>query len=419
MSFLRAGYGETIITPPPGTDLTGFGFYLDRKAEKVLDNLKVRALYLKDHKERALIISCDLLGLSVARSDRIRHQLGAVLGLPTRYILLCCTHTHSGPATESMTGLGRVNWDYVGLLPEAIASAAGQAASSSGEAEFGFASEAVEPIGFNRRKRNFEEIDPWLKVGVFRFKDRRLFLLNYACHAVTLGPTNAVSADWPGALVREIESRGDHCLFLQGFCGDIDPVAYLNRRLGATADDLALYGRILASRARKAADLAAFEKEPDLKSAAARIRLPLLVPARAELKKEADAAVESNREFPRVRSFIRNWRERAEKKHGEFRKSPWMEGIPIHAMRIGSLKILGFPGEVFCAYGLKLRRSWPSLMTAGYADGDIGYIPTRQTYATPGDYACYFAPKFYALFPFSPAIETIILRESRNVLARL
>jgi hypothetical protein len=220
-------------------------------------------------------------------------------------------------------------------------------------------------------------------------------------------------------LVREVESGGDRCLFLQGFCGDIDPVAYLNRRLGATTVDLELYGRILASRARKAADLAVLEKDPGLKSAEARIRLPLLVPDRRGLRKEARASLESGREFPKVRSIIDNWRSRAEKKHADFRRSPWMENIPLQAMGIGGLKILGLPGEVFCAYGLKLRRSWPSLMTAGYANGDIGYLPTRRAYRTPGDYACYFAPKFYALFPFSPAIETIILTESRTILATL
>jgi len=33
---------------------------------------------------------------------------------------------------------------------------------------FGFEIEAAEPIGFNRRRRSFEEIDPWLKVAVLR-----------------------------------------------------------------------------------------------------------------------------------------------------------------------------------------------------------------------------------------------------------
>ena len=419
MSTLRAGYGETIITPPLGTDLTGFGFYLDRKAKSVLDDLKVRALYLNDRKTRLLIISCDLLGLTVSRADRILGQVGAALGLLVQNILLACTHTHSGPATEAMPGLGRVDRDYVRRLPQAIVKAAELAAASGEDAEFGFEMEAAEPIGFNRRRRSFEEIDPWLKMVVLRQKNSRLFLLNYACHAVTLGPTKEISADWPGALVREIESGGDRGLFLQGFCGDIDPVVYLNRRLGATAADLNLYGKVLAARARKALGRAAFVSDVTLSALKRRVRLPLLVPPKGDLKRESGAALESNREFPRVRQIIRNWRERAEKRHAAFRKSPWMEDVPVQAMAVGGLKILGLPGEVFCRYGLTLRRSWPALITAGYANGDVGYLPTRRAYGTPDDYACYFAPKFYALFPFSPAVETILLRESRRLLASL
>ena len=132
MSALRAGYGETIITPPLGSDLTGFGFYLERKAESVLDDLKVRALYLDDGKTRLLIISCDLLGMSVSRTDRIRSRVGSSLKLPTRNILLACTHTHSGPATEAMPGLGRVDRDYLRHLPQAMMKAAETAAASGG-----------------------------------------------------------------------------------------------------------------------------------------------------------------------------------------------------------------------------------------------------------------------------------------------
>ena len=129
---------------------------------------------------------------------------------------------------------------------------------------------------------------------------------------MTLGPTKEVSADWPGALVREIESGGDRGLFVQGFCGDIDPVVYLNRRLGATASDLDLYGKVLAARARKAQEQATFVSGAQLGAIERRVRLPLLVPPKGDLKKEARAALESNREFPRVRRIIRDWRERAE-----------------------------------------------------------------------------------------------------------
>ena len=417
MSALRTGYGEVTITPPLGTDLAGFGFYLDRRAESVLDDLKVRGLYLDDRADRLLIISCDLIGFSVSQADRIRAQVSAGLGLPHQNILLTCTHTHSGPATAALAGLGRVDFRYLRRLPWAILEAADLARRSAATAELGWVMEAVEPIGFNRRRKSFEEIDPWLKVMVIRQKGRRLYLLNYACHAVTIGPTNEVSADWPGALVREIERSGDRGLFVQGFCGDIDPVAYLNRRLGASAEDLSLYGKILAARARKAESGATYTSRVRLQAAERRIRLPLLIPRRRDLERDAREALESRREFPKTRLIIRQWKQRAKKHQAALRRSPWMENLPLQALAVGGLKILGLPGEVFCGYGLKLRKKWPALMTAGLANGDIGYLPTRRAFSTANDYACYFAPKFYALFPFSPAIESILLRTSREILS--
>ncbi len=419
MRDLHVGYGEIPITPPLGTDLAGFGFYLNRRAERVLDDLKARALYLDDQAVRLVIISCDLLGFSVSAADKIRSQVGAKIGIPIQNILLTCTHTHSGPATAALAGLGKVNHDYVRRLPRAIGGAAELAARSAAPTELGWSEEAVEPIGFNRRRRSFEEIDPWLKVLVFRQRRRRLFLLNYACHPVTLGPNKEVSADWPGALVREIENSGDRGLFIQGFCGDIDPVAYLNRRLGANKDDLSLYGRILASRARKAADGAVFLSRVRLGSAERRIRLPLDVPGRQDLERDARETLKSRREFPKTRLIIHRWKQRAQRDLSDFRRSPWTEGLPLQAMAIGGLKLLGLPGEVFCGYGLTLRKKWSMLMTAGIANGDIGYLPTRRAYRTRSDYACYFAPKFYGLFPFSPVIESILLRESGKILSSL
>jgi len=42
MKKLMAGYGEKIITPPLGIELTGYGFYLERKANYINVILKVR-----------------------------------------------------------------------------------------------------------------------------------------------------------------------------------------------------------------------------------------------------------------------------------------------------------------------------------------------------------------------------------------
>ncbi len=419
MSSLQAGYGEKKIIPPLGTDLSGFGFYLDRRATTVRDDLKVRALCISGDENILLLISIDILGVTVEFSDKIRSRLAKDHRIPARNILVSCIHTHSGPAVQPLPGLGRLNPAYVRMLPGAILEAAAKARASLQEADFGFHEEAVEPIGYNRRLNDFSEIDCFLRTGIFTQKKRAIFLLNYACHAVTLGPTKEISSDWPGAAVRDIEKTGNRAIVLQGFCGDIDPVCYMNRRLGNTKQDYELCGRIIAHRALKSMKYAAWAPEPKLAAAEERIRLPLSVFPKEDLDKETEAALDANRQFPHASRIVRLWRKRAEKVHDSFLRSPWMENVPVQAMAVGGMKILALPGEVFCGIGLKLRSKWPALMTVGYANGDVGYLPTEEAFKTPGDYACYCAPKFYGAFGFAPSVESVLLDAGDRLLSRL
>ncbi len=96
-----------------------------------------------------------------------------------------------------------------------------------------------------------------------------------------------------------------------------------------------------------------------------------------------------------------------------------MEDVPLQAVGIGGMRIIALPGEIFSGYGVKLAAEWPSLLSFGYANGNIGYIPSRKAFSTPNDYACYCAPKFYALFAFAPEVEAVLLRECAGLLKRL
>lgn len=416
---LLAGYGEKTISPPLGTDLTGFGFYLDRRTNRILDDLKARALFLRNGDRAQVLIVCDLLGFTVRFSDKVRERISRELGIPQANVLLACTHTHSGPAAQPLAGLGAANPAYVKGLPDAISQAAAMAAAAPQEAEFGYGAEGVEPIGYNRRHRDFVEIDPWLKFAVLKQKERKIYVMNYACHAVTLGPTKDVTADWLGATAAEVEKAGHRALVFQGFCGDIDPVCYMNRRLGATAADFQLDAKILAGRAFKAEQYVTFTAEPALRSAEKRIRLPLQVFPKKDLDKETEAAYEATQEFARSREVVQAWRKRVIKNHDAYLKSPWMDEVPLQAVGIGGLKIMAVPGEIFSGYGVQLAAKWPGLMTFGYTNGNIGYVPMRKAFSTPNDYACYCAPKFYALFAFAPEVEAVLLRECDGLLKQI
>jgi len=109
MPNIQAGCGEAIITPPLGVELTGYGYYLERKAEEVADDLKVRAIYIRHERETVILISCDLLSLSVEFTDERRKELAARHNLPISNILLTCIHTHAGPAIHDLPGLGEVD----------------------------------------------------------------------------------------------------------------------------------------------------------------------------------------------------------------------------------------------------------------------------------------------------------------------
>ena len=114
---LEAGDGEQVITPPLGTELAGYGFYLARRAERVLDDLRVRCVCVGHGRTWVFLISCDLIGFAVDAADRHRRRIAERWGVPVGHVLLACTHTHSGPATKTAIGLGEVDPGSVAGLP--------------------------------------------------------------------------------------------------------------------------------------------------------------------------------------------------------------------------------------------------------------------------------------------------------------
>jgi hypothetical protein len=418
---LSVGYGEYIITPSPdlGLDLTGYGFYLDRKGENVLTDLKVRALYLESGEDRAVLISCDLIGFSVDFADGLRGAIAGREGLEIKNITVSCTHTHSGPAVQRLRGLGEVNEEYSGELKEKIISAVDLAGRDLREARILYHREILEPIGFNRRLRRFEPIDPSLNVLLFERKDRNIFLVNYACHPVVLGRTKDISADWPGELVRYIEKGGDNCIFFQGFCGDIDPVTNMNRWGMGREEDIELLGYIAGNRALKARRYGNVIEDPKIDIIEKRVRLPLQVPSKEEIKRDAELWMDIYRENRDAQRFIEEWLREAESSYESFREKPYIEDIPIQGIGVGNVKILGIPGEVFCEYGLRLREKYPVLFTFGYTNGLVGYIPVKDAYRDKKDYASYIAPKIFNVLPFSQDIEDTIILEAGEILEKI
>jgi len=93
----QAGFAKAKITPQPGLWMAGYAAR-DHAAEGTLHDLWVKAMALSDAEgHKAVLVSFDLLGLTGPMYASICGEIKQRCGLEAADIMLCASHTHSGP----------------------------------------------------------------------------------------------------------------------------------------------------------------------------------------------------------------------------------------------------------------------------------------------------------------------------------
>jgi hypothetical protein len=419
---LVAGYADAVVTPEIPCPLVGYGVYLGRMADGVLDDLKVRALYVRDAGgSGCVVLAHDLIGYTIEHADHIRGLVAASCGLKPEALLLSFTHTHSGPPSMELRGMGKVDQGYLARLERATIDAATRAVADARPASMRWNVEEIEPIGFNRVAGLLEPLDTRLGHIAFERQDGTIYLANYSCHPVTLGQNTQVSADFPGRFCRAVEAQGHRCLFVQGFCGDVDPFRNKVRWGAGTVEDINYYGAHLASRLAKSDSGAKTVGEPRVSALEERVSLPVqpmdatLVEQGAAKLRHAFRTIEGDK----VERFVKEWQAEALASLPAFTKHPALDDIPVQLLALGPVSLAALPGEVFCQLGITLRRQLPGLFPLGYANGNIGYVPTASAFERSEDYACYYAPRFYGVTVFQPSVEAILVESARGLATRV
>ena len=97
---LEAGAAQRVITPPVGVSLTGWNprSMGDIRSRFVHDDLYAKALVLKQGDRAWCLIAVDLTGVDAVATGEIRSGLAERTGLDSEAVMVCATHTHSGPA---------------------------------------------------------------------------------------------------------------------------------------------------------------------------------------------------------------------------------------------------------------------------------------------------------------------------------
>lgn len=427
-----AGLGEVDITPTPGTILNGF--IARTSASTGVDTpLWARALVLESQRTRALILSFDLLGLAPAFADRLAENLGSFLGISPDQVILACTHTHSGPVSARLRGIGDSDSAYLTRIERAAADAAREAVANAAPVRASWAAAPL-VIACNRR----QEVDGPAGVSVMlgrnpggphdrtvrvlRLEGERgtILLFHHACHPYCLGgDSTLISADFWGHAAEALAAEGYRCIYLNGCCGNLSPELAFGGPAAAQET-----GRQVADAVRRALRAARPSLHERLEVRSRRFALPHdTMPPLPDIEaglSTADRTVrDTERGDPRIVERIRRaWGEWITELRAATAGDRPLPPVParVSVARIGDGAIVALPGEVFYETGrdLAARLGAEPVCVAAYCHGYIGYVPTPESFPL-GGYEVEEAHRYIGLWRVSPQATSIIADQVLNL----
>ena len=416
---LHFGAAAADITPPVGIAMGGY-WGRQSGATHIRDRLMARALVCGCGSARVALVAVDLVGLDTDVVRAIRLRVGRATGIEDAAVMVCASHTHSGPLTFPFRGMGRIDSRYLEQVVDAVVEVVIAAAADSRPGRLYYARPQVQ-IGRNRRLRSVKgEVVPYAHVLRFAAEcGAEATIFSYACHPVVLGRDNhQISADFPGVAARCIEAAtGGRALFVNGACGDVNP-----RIANGSFADVECLGEELGRAVLEGRAEATPVDASALRWAHERLDLPLrpLPPrwrAEAEkLKWHLRARLARGGEVPTaqlewavaMRKWVRAGAERSR-----------VQPFELQALALGELVLLGMEGELFARYQLDLEAAHGPAVLCGFANGCIGYVPTADEYAR-GGYEIDLAYKVYpSVQMIAPVSESLIRQRAAALVAKV
>lgn len=417
-SKMNVGISQTDITPKPGVELSGFAART-QPSTGVLDPLFAKALYLADAGEQVLWIHCDLVGFDREIVLAFRDWARERFGLDAGQVMLSATHTHSGPCTIHLHECGSYDPAYVVLLQGRLREAAEAALGQTEECEV-VATEGHLDLAVDRRQQASKHTDPRVAALGFRRNDGtfKAVLVNYPIHAVALGSSNRqISADMPGQAALRLSRLlwgNPVVLVTNGACGNLNPpaenvpFAQIEAWGGQIADAVAV--RIAQTPPTPG---------PLFRVATRIFPLPLDVLDVAGIEAFARKALLDKKSLAdwgdKYRRTVEQWRSTLVAAAQAGRVIDHREA-ELFAVRLGDVILLGANAEVFSEFTDWLRVDTArKVYVVGYANGDMGYLPTQAAYGE-GGYEVEVAHLFYGGFrPKAGGLE-LLAREAKALL---
>ena len=444
MSGLYAGYGKVNVTPMMGIKMRGY--FRERLAEAVLDELEIVALAVSDGETKAVMLSMDVCAMPRETAIPIKEHVAEVNNIPVDSVYIHATHIHTGPFLRNDTD-DELEQEYYQFIRRRMADAAKFALDDLKPAKMGWGIGQAPKIAFIRRfrmKDGSTQTNPGInnpniagpigevdeRVNVVRF-DREcgdhLVLVNFGNHPDVIGGCK-ISADWPGFLRKEVEKSIDNCkcIFLNGCQGDVNHIN-VNPTLteaewmsesgkGGGYEHAKYMGRALAGTVLQVYDKVKYAPETTIRCKQKTIQVPTNMPKPEDMPEahrinELYLAGRSN-ELPYTGMMNTTVVAEAVRmvllEHG-----PEYYDMDLSAIAIGNLVFIGIPGEPFTGIGLGLKEApgWDLILPTCLTNGGQGYFPMQDAYDEGGYEA--------RTSRFKPGVAELIIEEGKKLMAEI
>lgn len=437
----QAGVAKVKITPPQPFWMTGYSSRTNQSMG-VFQDLWARALALRDPQgHRVVIVTCDLIGLHHCVSDDVFARAKKRFKLDRPDVLLCCSHTHSGP----VVGLNlNVMFDfsaedkqrvlaYAAQLTDNLVNVIGDALKDLAPAKLATGHSSAD-FAINRRLRVASNqiqmtanragpVDhdvPVLKVTSPDGKLRAI-LFGYACHNTTIGGKGEkfadfykIHGDYAGQAEAELETlhSGATAMFTI-LCGaDQNPEPRGSLELAVE------HGKALAAGVERVLGAEMRSVRAPIRTAFQSIQLDFAKHTRQTFEDELKKAEESKKTDSKFRERRAKMMLAAYDQHHPIRQTPY----PVQAIRFGNdLTMLALGGEVVVDYQLRAKREFPNenLMAIGYANDVMCYIPSVRVLHEGG-----YEPDFSMIYygqpgPFAENVEETVFKAIHQVMKKV
>ena len=402
---LKTGSAAVKITPPSGTPMAGY--YYDRGADGVHDDLFAKAIVFEKDGARVAVISCDLIAVPAEIVSKVRSLVEKTTGISPDRVMVSATHSHTGPVMpkkiDRYKNLNNETYvKYLSELPGLIAESARLANSALVISRLSIGKGYEETISFNRRffmtdgtvgwnpgKMNPEIIKPAGPI------DPEVFVLyaetpegkpvstyvNFAVHLDNVGGTD-ISADMPytlSTILGQVKGKDMVTLFAQGCAGNINHINVKTKdpqkghgeakRIGTV-----LSGEVLKTYTRlKPLDITRISAKREI----VKLQLPDISPE--ELPEAQEVISRTGKaDAPKFLELVN-----AHKVVDVLDRKGEPLDAEIQVIALGEqCAIVSLPGEIFTEIGMyiKSRSPFPYTMVIELANGSIGYVPDRKAF---------------------------------------